>query len=161
METKIYYKITFPNNTCYVGKTKNYKHRCGIHKNKCKHQTHPNKNLQEIYNKYSTNNWVFEWLFVGVGDKEYHKIREYTLIQETPNTINLNTGKKCLDEKTYHRLKDKEYYNQNPEYKRKRQVKYQSKKEYLKQYAREYRIKNKDLILQKQREKRKLKAQKS
>ena len=94
--TKTYYKITFPNNTCYIGSTINYRKRCQQHKSKAKLNECENSNVQAINEKYGYKDWVYEILFEEKGDKEYHSKREYTLIQDTPNTLNIEDGRKCL-----------------------------------------------------------------
>mgnify|MGYP003652523474 CR=1 FL=1 len=112
MTTKSYYKINFPNNTCYIGVTVNLHKRMISHKCRCNKGKHDNRHIQEVYDKYGYDSWIVEELFSETGDKEYHKIREYNLIQETPNTINLNTGRECLLSRTeYSRSPQQHEYN--------------------------------------------------
>ena len=134
MTTKIYYKISFPNNTCYIGKTNNLKRRMSEHKTYARYNTHPNKNFYLIYKEFGYEGWSVEWLFIGTGIKEYHKVREHSLIRDTPNTINLNKGQRCL-------------LNSRQEY-------YQENKEKIKKQVIERASKNRDEINRKQREKR-------
>ena len=134
MTTKIYYKISFPNNTCYIGKTNNLKRRMSEHKTYARYNTHPNKNFYLIYKEFGYEGWSVEWLFIGTGTKEYHKVREHSLIRDTPNTINLNKGQRCL-------------LNSRQEY-------YQENKEKIKKQVIERASKNRDEINRKQREKR-------
>lgn len=115
MERKIlktYYKITFPNNKCYIGSTINFRKRCWAHQSHVRHNKHANTEVQTIYNKYGYDDWKYEILFEETGDKEYHKIREHALIQETPNTVNKDTGKLCLIGNIAYQ---KEYLKQNRE----------------------------------------------
>ena len=134
MTTKIYYKISFPNNTCYVGKTNNLKRRISEHKTYAKYDTHPNKHFHLIYKEFGYEGWLVEELFQETGNKEYHKIREHTLIRDTPNTINIHKGQRCL-------------LNSLQEY-------YQENKEKIKKQVIERASKNRDEINRKQREKR-------
>ncbi len=155
MTTKIYYKISFPNNTCYIGKAKNYKYRMAFHKCKVKKGTHVNKNVQAVYDEYGLDNWIYEWLFVGTGTKDYHQKREYELIQDTPNTINIFDGKHILLDE----VGKAQYMKTWAEDRGEELVKYQSQyyldnKEHKQKSTKEYREKNKDEILRKARAKR-------
>ena len=97
MTTKTYYKITFPDNTCYIGCTIEYNTRRLYHLSISNKHQHTNKNIQAVYDKYGSNDeWIFEVLFEETGDSEHHKQLEYNLIQETPNTLNLKDGRECL-----------------------------------------------------------------
>ena len=125
MTTKVYYKITFPNGTCYIGRTKNFKYRLGDHIRECKRNEHKNPKMQSIFDEYGCDEWVYEWLFVGVGNKKYHSQREYSIIQTTPNTINTLIGDYALFDSWG------EYYNQN---------------EKRKAYDKAYKIKHKERL---------------
>ena len=104
------------------------------HKTYVRYNTHPNKNFYLIYKEFGYEGWSVEWLFIGTGTKEYHKVREHSLIRDTPNTINLNKGQRCL-------------LNSRQEY-------YQENKEKIKNQVIERASKNRDEINRKQREKR-------
>jgi len=96
MQLKTYYKITFPDNTCYIGSTIDFRRRCWAHQGHVRLNKHANVRVQAIYDEYGYDDWRYEILFEETGNKEYHKIREHTLIQETPNTLNMDTGRLCL-----------------------------------------------------------------
>tara|TARA_B110000977_G_C10906581_1_gene427489 strand:- start:365 stop:808 length:444 start_codon:yes stop_codon:yes gene_type:complete len=111
MTTKTYYKITFPDNTCYIGTTKIHPYeRWGKHLTDARLSYHKNKHVQVVYNKYGYDEWVFEVLFVETGDKKHHSIRELTLIKETSNTLNIDDGRYALSSK-------RDYYNKPNTYK--------------------------------------------
>lgn len=124
MTTKTYYKITFPDNTCYIGTTsKHIYERWGTHLGDVRStKGHTNKNVQAVYDKYGYDDWVFDVLFVEEGDKRYHSIRENTLIQETPNTLNINVGKYVLlsEEENTKRKNIQTKLRQTPEQKERR-----------------------------------------
>ena len=110
MTTKTYYKITFPDNTCYIGCTIEYNIRRSYHLNLSSKHKHTNRNIQAVYDKYGSNDeWVFEVLFVETGDSERHKQLEYNLIKETPNTLNLKDGRECLVVGHKRKIKDRTY----------------------------------------------------
>ena len=104
MTTKTYYKITFPDNTCYIGATTRcWKRRMTEHRCESKQSKHQNYNIQAVYDKYGYDDWVYEWLFVGTGSKKYHSIRENTLISQEPRSINIRDGRLVLvGGPTYH-----------------------------------------------------------
>ena len=115
--TKTYYKISFPDNTCYVGTTKvHHFERWGNHLNSARRGRHENHLIQKVYDDYGCDEWVWEVLFKETGTKHQHKINEYQLINETPNTLNIQTGKYALASKqdlsdfvkiNYHKNKEK------------------------------------------------------
>ena len=90
------YKITFPNNKCYVGISKNPKVRYTSHRSLCSRGKHTNAEMQSIYDEYGYDDWVFEVLSYDIGDDEYHSNMENKIIAETPNTINTYDGKWVL-----------------------------------------------------------------
>ncbi len=114
--TKTYYKISFPNNTCYIGTTRvHHFERWGNHLNSARRGKHENSQVQKIYDEYGCDEWVWDVLFKETCDKHQHKINEYQLIKETPNTLNIQTGKYALASKqdlsdfvklNYHKKKD-------------------------------------------------------
>tara|TARA_B110000977_G_C10716862_1_gene353575 strand:+ start:105 stop:557 length:453 start_codon:yes stop_codon:yes gene_type:complete len=146
MKTKTYYIIKFPNDTCYVGSTINYKQRVQTHKTKVRCNSHDNRNVQAVYDKYGLDDWVFEILFTEQGDKDYHSKREHIIIQETPNTLNIDDGRECLNKEEYYKKQNKHFRTIN--------------KESQKEYMRAYTWANREEFLRKDREryhKRKLK----
>ena len=109
MRLKTYYKIKFPNNTCYIGCSIGPKKRIANHKWMLKYQRHPNPKVQESYNSCKGKNVIYEILFSEKGDKDYHSKREHTLIQETPNTLNIDNGRwTLLDQTVYNKNKTPE-----------------------------------------------------
>lgn len=55
------YKITCTaNNVCYIGQSINIYNRWNKHKTKLKANNHENKHLQNIYNKYGNETFVYE-----------------------------------------------------------------------------------------------------
>ena len=121
METKIYYKITFPNDTCYIGCAKDFNRRMAEHRCNVKRNKHGSPGVQDIYNKYGLDNWIYEILFTETGDIQYHSKREHDLIQNTSKTLNKRVGKwATLGKKEY----DKQWRENNKE----------KQKEYLKKF---------------------------
>jgi predicted GIY-YIG superfamily endonuclease len=109
MKTKTYYRITFPDNTCYVGSTVNYKRRVFTHQTRARCNRHDNKNVQAVYDKYGLDDWVFEIISTEQGDKEHHTKREYTIIQENPNNLNIYRGRECLNKEEYYKNSNKHF----------------------------------------------------
>ena len=116
--TKQYYKIIFPDNTCYIGKTGSIRDRKYQHHSDVRLGKHDNKHIQEVYNKYGYDNWEYKILFEEKGDKEYHRKREYKLIQETPNTLNLDDGRWIFLSKDEVNKYNKKYNPRNDETRR-------------------------------------------
>lgn len=86
----IVYKIIFPTNETYVGQAKIHQYiRWGQHIADCARGVHGNKRMQEIYNEYGCDEWVFEIIeSIEHDDKDYVNLVENMYIQTTPNTIN-------------------------------------------------------------------------
>ena len=113
MTTKTYYKITFPDNTCYIGCTKNYKRRKYTHTTSFKRGDHHCPQAQNIFNESGFDGWRWEVLFEETGDNKHHIIREHSLIQETPNTLNIKNGRWNLlskeEKRIIHNKRQKQY----------------------------------------------------
>lgn len=69
----------------YVGQSKNITNRIAQHKKKLKYNIHPNKYLQNVYNKYKT----FEYNILWKGEEVYLTILEQTFINISENNLNL------------------------------------------------------------------------
>jgi group I intron endonuclease len=54
------YKITGPNNRCYIGQSVNLSKRIGSHKHDLRRNIHSNGKLQNAWNKYGEEAFVFE-----------------------------------------------------------------------------------------------------
>jgi hypothetical protein len=88
--TEQYYKIILTGGSTYYGRTKHHLYeRWGNHLKTARLGYHPNKHLQEVYNKYGGDDWVFEVLFVKVCSKEQHSICENTLIHDDSKSLNI------------------------------------------------------------------------
>tara|TARA_R110000796_G_C14252470_1_gene398805 strand:- start:8 stop:502 length:495 start_codon:yes stop_codon:yes gene_type:complete len=122
--TEQYYKIIFRDGYTYYGRTKYHIYeRWGNHLQTARLGIHSNKQLQEVYNKYGCDDWVFEILFVKVCSKEQHSICENTLIHNDSKALNIRKKltpkqRKRRDEeiKAYSRAYMKRLYeNETPE----------------------------------------------
>ena len=97
MITKTYYKITFPDNTCYIGTTKIHPYeRWGKHLTDARLSYHKNKHVQVVYDKYGYDGWVHEWLGYETGDKQHHNKIEFGYVQADPKALNIDDGRKSL-----------------------------------------------------------------
>lgn len=77
---KYIYKITnLINNKCYIGQAKDYKVRFYAHKNNLKRNKHENQYLQNAWNKYGEENFLFEVIDSGenYNELEKHYIKLY------------------------------------------------------------------------------------
>jgi len=94
MSTGIYCIEDLTNNKKYIGKSGNLGARKGYHFSRLKNNKHCNKYLQEAYNKYGKNNFIFyvvEECFKEVLDeREIYWIAFY-------DTTNLNMGYNLTD----------------------------------------------------------------
>ena len=65
------YKIeNIVNNKCYIGSSINIKNRLKCHKRDLINNKHPNKRLQNSFNKYGINNFIFETICICEKNKE-------------------------------------------------------------------------------------------
>ena len=100
--TERYYKITFQNSSTYYGRTiLSGNQRYNEHLTRARKGKHPNKHIQEIYNKYSSDDWVYEWLGEETGEKDHHNKIEFGYIQTDPKALNIKSGSWVLDKKKY------------------------------------------------------------
>lgn len=76
------------NNKNYVGSSSNLKKRLREHFSCLKRNTHPNKRLQNAYNKYGEI--YFSYKIVATCPSEYLIKLEQWFIDNTKNTVNLN-----------------------------------------------------------------------
>lgn len=81
------YIITY-NNKNYVGSSSNLKKRLREHFSCLKKNNHPNKRLQNAYNKYGE--FCFSYKIVATCPPEYLIKLEQWFIDNTKNTVNLN-----------------------------------------------------------------------
>jgi len=90
MKTYTLYKITFPNNTCYIGQTSNHVYiRWGDHLSRAQAGIHINTRIQEVYDKFGYDEWKFEVIQTEVSDDlSYISLLEQHYIKQTPNTLN-------------------------------------------------------------------------
>ena len=106
--TERYYKITFPEGSIYYGRTTQGGERYKKHLSMVRRDRHPNKHIQEVYNKYGYDDWVHEWLFYETGDKDYHSRIELGMIQANPKSLNIKDGR-------YIQLSEEEFKQKNKE----------------------------------------------
>lgn len=98
-----FYIIKFPNNTCYIGRTKEHEYtRWGTHISDCRKSKHCNGYIQSVYNKYTTkiktdnNGWVTQ---CGARDWKFEVLhREYTHDKKFIDEIEKRYIKKYLNE---------------------------------------------------------------
>ena len=102
-KTYTFYIIKFPNNTCYIGQTREHEYiRWGQHISDCKKGKHGNKHIQNIYDKHTK--WVTSpnGHFVkqcGAKDWEFEVIhREITHHKKFVNEIEKRMIKKYVNE---------------------------------------------------------------
>ena len=121
--TEQHYKITLSKGSTYYGKTKHHIYeRWGNHLQTSRLGIHKNKHIQEVYNKYGCDDWVFEVLSVEIGDLQHHNKIEFGYVQADPKALNIRRGRYALLDKDEER-------------------------EHLNKYAQEYREENKTTIL--------------
>lgn len=79
----------------YVGKTTNYKRRKGDHIYQLENSRHKNYKLQNLYNKYGIDNFIWEYFeYKGISDEELNE-KEIALIKKYDsykNGLNLTLG---------------------------------------------------------------------
>lgn len=83
---KIYNRL---NNKMYIGSCKEFKSRFNGHRNSLKKNKHANKHLQASYNKYGSDNFVFEVLEVVLGSKEERILKEQNYLNSYSSNWNL------------------------------------------------------------------------
>lgn len=77
------YKITnLINNKIYVGSSNDLNYRKSMHFSKLKHNNHINKHLQNSFNKYGRENFIFEIIEECEECEEYENIKELLLNKE-------------------------------------------------------------------------------
>ena len=135
--TERHYKITFQDGSTYYGRTTQLGNkRYNVHLCHAKKGKHSNKHIQEIYNKYGSDNWVHEWLGEEIGDLEYHNKIELGYVQSDPKAINIRDGSCILDRKKYGREQNQALRNawsleKREESNRKQRVRDQNKQKRL------------------------------
>ena len=60
MKTGIYNIRNIINNNIYIGSASNLKNRWNVHKHKLSNNKHVNIHLQRAFNKYGSENFIFE-----------------------------------------------------------------------------------------------------
>ena len=75
-KSAIYKIICTPLDKIYIGSSKNLYSRCIQHKSKLNKKKHENIELQKAWNKYGSNNFVFQ-IIEFVEPEELHKTEEY------------------------------------------------------------------------------------
>ena len=100
--TERHYKIIFQDSFTYYGRTiLSGNQRYNEHLTRVRKGKHPNKHIQEIYNKYGFGGWVHEWLSTETGDLEHHNKIEFGYVQSDPKALNIKSGSWVLDKKKY------------------------------------------------------------
>jgi hypothetical protein len=144
MRQFIIYRITFPTGQFYIGQTYSHEYeRWGNHLTLLKFGKHGNLRMQEIYNEYGYDDFVFEILIKDTSDdKAYVNILEKHLVGDHPNTINYHDGRKTDKQLEEHLLMVRKIYNKKHKYGGKQlyQKDYDEiiRKEAKRKYAREY-----------------------
>ena len=87
----IIYKITFPNNTCYIGQSSKHEYeRWGKHISQCSLGKHENRYVQNAYDKYGVDSWGFEVMHrEESGDKKFVNEIERRMINKYSNCVNI------------------------------------------------------------------------
>jgi len=118
MKTGIYNIRNIINNNIYIGSASNLKNRWNVHKHKLSNNKHVNIHLQRAFNKYGSENFIFE--VIEYVDKYNLIIREQNWIDFFQPEYNIrkvahnNTGVKWSDESRKNasdRMKNKEPWN--------------------------------------------------
>jgi len=118
MKTGIYNIRNIINNDIYVGSASNIKNRWNVHRHKLSNNKHVNIHLQRAFNKYGSENFIFE--VIEYVDKSNLIIREQNWIDFFQPEYNIrkvahnNTGVKWSTEsrkKASDRMKNKEPWN--------------------------------------------------
>jgi len=95
--TERHYKITLSNGSTYYGRTTQPSDdRYKRHLNTARTGTNSNKHIQEIYDKYGSDDWVHKWLGWETGGLEHHRQIEFGYIQSDPKALNIHDGRKSL-----------------------------------------------------------------
>ena len=94
--TERYYKITLSNGSTYYGRTTIGNQRYRNHLSTVRQGSHHNKNVQESYDRYGSDDWVHEWLGYETGDRHHHNKIEFGYVQSDPKSINIDDGRKSL-----------------------------------------------------------------
>ena len=86
----IYKIVNLINNKVYVGQTKeSFRRRFWLHRWELKNNKHPNKHLQNSWNKYGEDNFIYEVLEIcapdNLDEKEKYWIKEYRKINKSYN----------------------------------------------------------------------------
>ena len=118
MRQFIIYRITFPTGQFYIGQTNHHEYeRWGSHLSFLKAGKHKNLRMQEIYNEYGYDDFVFEILVKDISDdKAYVNLLEKHLISDHPNTINYYDGRKTDKQLEEHLLMVRKIYHKNHKY---------------------------------------------
>jgi group I intron endonuclease len=120
MKTGIYNIRNIINNDIYIGSASNLKNRWNVHRHKLSNNKHVNIHLQRAFNKYGSENFIFE--VIEYVDKSNLIIREQNWIDFFQPEYNIrkvahnNTGVKWSTEsrkKASDRMKNKEPWNKN------------------------------------------------
>jgi hypothetical protein len=114
MRQFIIYRITFPTGQFYIGQTYSHEYvRWGGHLQDLKLGRHGNKAMQEIYNEYGHDDFVFEILIKDTSDdRAYVNLLERHTVKYHPNTINFHEGRKTDKQLEEHLLKSRKEYNE-------------------------------------------------
>ena len=119
------YRITFPDDTFYIGRTDNYYYRWGTHIQDARKGRHYNSLIQDIWNEYGDEDWEFEILLELEGDVSYISLMEASCIEGHPNLVNNRQVWKSKEDR------DAYYYNKayNTDERIKKQVERKIKQE--------------------------------
>lgn len=80
----IYKIVNKTNNKLYVGSAVNMKHRFAVHKNLLNNNKHYNKHLQLSWNKYGSDNFVFE-MIIECKKEELKEYEEFNIKKYNSN----------------------------------------------------------------------------
>ena len=100
------YKITcLSNGKFYIGSSKNIFKRWDNHRWSLRHNKHNNKYLQNAWNKYGENDFIFEILEFCVPDKQF--ILEQKYLDELKSFVRLGNGFNILEDSGDQRCKSR------------------------------------------------------
>jgi len=108
----VYKIINKVNGKIYIGSAKRFKQRAGEHLYSLKKNKHQNKHLQNSFNKYGEDVFLFEVIEVVVGDKTARTTKEQEYINEQ---IELENWENCFSFKKKTVEKDRSCWSKTPE----------------------------------------------
>ena len=136
--TEHHYKITFPDGSTYYGRTTQEDKRYELHLSTARRNKHGNKHIQEVYDKYGSEDWVHKWLGWETGDLEHHRNIEFGYVQSDPKSLNIKDGRYSQLSKEELRILGKKeskirFENETPEQSEERKAKQRKRNQLDKQ----------------------------